>query len=143
MSPLQVDIHSHLVPAIDDGIQSIEEGLEILREMEALGYKKVITTPHTMQGSYDNTPEIIYSGMEKMQAAARKAGIGITMEAATEYYLDETFMARLENEEPIMTFGSNYVLMETGFINEPPMLKQATFLLSIKGYKPVYAHPER
>ena len=138
-----MDIHSHLVPAIDDGVQSIEEGLEILREMEALGYKKVITTPHTMQGSYDNTPEIIYSGMEKMQAAARKAGIGITMEAATEYYLDETFMARLENEEPIMTFGNNYVLMETGFINEPPMLKEATFLLSIKGYKPVYAHPER
>lgn len=143
MSPLQVDIHSHLIPAIDDGIQSVDEGLEILREMEKLGYKKVITTPHTMEGSYDNTPEIIYGGLEKMKEAVKQAGIGITMEAATEYYLDETFMARLENEEPLMTFGDNYVLMETGFINEPPILKEVTFLLNIKGYKPVYAHPER
>ena len=143
MGPLQVDIHSHLIPAIDDGIQSVDEGLEILREMEKLGYKKVITTPHTMEGSYDNTPEIIYGGLEKMKEAVKQAGIGITMEAATEYYLDETFMARLENEEPLMTFGDNYVLMETGFINEPPILKEVTFLLNIKGYKPVYAHPER
>ena len=121
MSPLKVDIHSHLVPAIDDGIQSIEEGLDILREMEKLGYEKVITTPHTMQGSYDNTPETIFGGLEKMKEAVKQAGIGITMEAATEYYLDETFMARLENDEPLMTFGANYVLIETGFINEPPV----------------------
>jgi len=143
VSPLKVDIHSHLVPAIDDGIQSIEEGLEILREMEALGYEKVITTPHTMQGSYDNTPETILGGMGKMQAAAKEAGINIIMEAATEYYLDESFMARLENDEPLMTFGNNYVLFETSFMSAPPFLKEATFLMNVKGYKPVYAHPER
>ena len=45
---LKVDVHSHLIPAIDDGVQSLEESLEILKEMEALGYEKVITTPHTL-----------------------------------------------------------------------------------------------
>ena len=143
VNPIKVDVHSHLVPAIDDGIQSVEEGLDILREMEALGYEKVITTPHTMTGSYDNTPEIIRSGLEKMKAAVKEAGINIEMEAATEYYLDESFMERLENDEPLMTFGKNYVLFETGFISAPPFLKEATFLMNIKGYKPVYAHPER
>lgn len=143
VSPLRVDVHSHLVPAIDDGIQSIEEGLDILREMAALGYEKVITTPHTMPGSFDNTPEIILSGLEKMKAAVKEEGINITMEAATEYYMDDVFLAKLENDEPLMTFGGNYVLFETGFLSPPPFMKEAIFLMNIKGYKPVYAHPER
>ncbi|GAB5524406.1 MAG: capsular polysaccharide biosynthesis protein [Roseivirga sp.] len=143
VSALRVDVHSHLVPAIDDGIQSIEQGLDILREMEALGYEKVITTPHTMPGSFDNTPEIILSGLEKMKAAVKQAGINITMEAATEYYLDEVFLKMLENNEPLMTFGNNYVLFETGFMSPPPFMKEAIFMMNIKGYKPVYAHPER
>jgi len=143
VNPLKVDLHSHLVPAIDDGIQTIEEGLDILREMEALGYEKVITTPHTMSGTFDNNPDTILGGLEKMKAAVKEAGINIKMEAATEYYLDESFMEKLKNDEPLMTFGNNYVLFETAFLNAPPFLKEATFLMSIKGYKAVYAHPER
>ena len=143
VSALKVDVHSHLVPAIDDGIQSIEQGLEILREMAALGYEKVITTPHTMPGSFDNTPEIILAGLEKMKAAVKEEGINITMEAATEYYLDDTFLEKLKNNEPLMTFGKNYVLFETGFMSPPPFMKEAIFMMNIKGYKPVYAHPER
>ncbi|WP_422007514.1 tyrosine-protein phosphatase [Roseivirga pacifica] len=143
LGPIEVDIHSHLVPAVDDGIQSIEQGLAILREMEVLGYKKVITTPHTMWGSYDNTPESILGGLEKIKQAAKTEGISITMEAASEYFLDEHFMERLESGQQILTFGKNYVLLETGFINEPPHLKEASFHLTMKGYKMVYAHPER
>lgn len=140
---LQVDVHSHLIPAIDDGVQSVEESLEILREMEALGYRKVITTPHTMTGTFDNTPEIIYGGLEKMKEAISSEGINIQMEAATEYYLDESFMERIDSGEQLMTFGDNYVLVETSFLNAPPQLKEATFTLTLKGYKMVFAHPER
>lgn len=141
--PLEVDIHSHLVPAIDDGIQTIEEGLDILREMVQLGYKKIITTPHTMMEVYPNSPKTINNGLQLMKKAIIEADIPITIEAATEYYLDESFIERLDNDEPLMTFGDNYVLFETSFINEPPFLKEATFKMNIKGYKPVYAHPER
>lgn len=140
---IKVDIHSHLIPAIDDGVQSLEESLTILKEMEQLGYEKVITTPHTMAGSYDNTPEIINAGLENVRAAIKKEGIGIQMEAATEYFLDETFMERLDSNEPLMTFGKNYVLVETSFMNPPPQLKEASFQLTLKGYKMVFAHPER
>ncbi len=143
LSELKVDIHSHLVPAIDDGIQSVQEGLDILREFEAMGYEKIITTPHTMWGSYDNTPETILGGLKKMQKAIADNGISLKMEAATEYYLDEHFMQKLKDGEELLTFGDNYVLVETGFINEPPELKEASFHLSMKGYKMVYAHPER
>lgn len=140
---LKTDIHSHLIPGIDDGVQSIEESLQILREMEVLGYEKVITTPHTMSGSYDNTPEIINNGLDQVREGLQKEGINIQLEAATEYFLDETFMERLEKDEQLMTFGKNYVLVETSFINPPPQLKEASFQLTVKGYKMVFAHPER
>lgn len=140
---LHTDIHSHLIPGIDDGIQSIEQGIQILREMEAFGYKKVITSPHTMWGTYNNSPENILSGLKSMQLAIEKERLTIQLEAATEYYLDEHFMERVHSEEKLLTFGKNYVLVETGFIHEPPELKEASFHLTMKGYKMVYAHPER
>ena len=141
--PIKTDIHSHLIPAIDDGVQSIDESLSVLREMEALGYQKVITTPHTMPGTYDNSPENIYAGLEVMRKAITEAGINIQLEAATEYYLDEAFVALIDSGSPLMTFGKKHVLFETPFMNMPPQLKEVTFKLSMKGYKPVFAHPER
>ena len=140
---LTTDIHSHFIPAIDDGSQSMEETVTLLKEMESLGYKKVITTPHTMANSFDNTPEIILDGLEKVRGAIKKEGLKLEIEAATEYYLDDTFLKRLEDKEPLLTFGDNYVLVETGFINEPLELKEASFLLTMQGYKMVLAHPER
>ncbi len=143
VAELTTDIHSHFIPAIDDGSQSMEETLHLLEQMQALGYKKVITTPHTMANSYDNTPGIILGGLEKVKKAIKKEGLAVEIEAATEYYLDDTFMARLEQKEELLTFGDSYVLVETGFINEPPELKEASFLLTMQGYKMVLAHPER
>mgnify|MGYP001074445093 CR=1 FL=1 len=140
---LNYDIHSHLIPAIDDGVQSVDEGLAIIEEFESLGYEKLITTPHTMWGTYNNSAETILGGLEIMQEAISKAGLQITIEAASEYYLDEHFMAKLNKKEKLLSFGDQYVLVETGFINEPPELKEASFQLSMLGYKMVYAHPER
>ena len=111
---LTTDIHSHLIPGVDDGIQSIEEGLEILREMRALGYKKIITSPHTMWGTYNNTPDSIRSGLSKMKAAIEKEGIGIDLEAASEYYLDEHFLDLINSGEELLTFGKKHILLETG-----------------------------
>ena len=108
-----------------------------------MGYEKIITTPHTIWGSYDNNPETILDGLKKMQKAIDDNGLSLKMEAATEYYLDEHFMKRLKEGEELLTFGNNYVLVETGFINEPPQLKEVSFHLSMNGYRMVYAHPER
>lgn len=143
VSPIKTDVHSHLIPELDDGVQSIEESIAILREMEALGYEKVITTPHSMPGTYDNSAETILPGLEKVRKAIKEAGLSIQLEAASEYYLDEAFIDLIDSDAPLLTFGDNYVLFETAFMNQPPQLKEVTFKLSLKGYKPVYAHPER
>ena len=88
LSVLKADMHSHFIPGIDDGAKTMEDSLEMLMEMHALGYRKVITTPHIMSDGYKNTPEIILSGLDKLKKAVKEAGIDIEVEAAAEYYFD-------------------------------------------------------
>lgn len=140
---LGADMHSHLIPGIDDGSKSMEESLELLRRLEGFGLKKVITTPHIMSEYYRNTPEIIGMGLEDLRKAAKAEGISLQLEAAAEYYMDEIFLEKVKAEEPMLTFGDNYILVETGFINKPQMLLDIIFNLEMAGYKPILAHPER
>ena len=67
LSILNTDIHSHLIPGIDDGSPNIEVTLELLNKFQDLGYSKVITTPHVMSDYYRNTPEIINKGLKEVR----------------------------------------------------------------------------
>lgn len=142
LSVLGVDVHSHLIPGIDDGAKDLEDSLNLLAEFEALGYKKVITTPHIMSDYYRNTPEIILDGLEKVRKAKSDRGLKIEIDAAAEYNLDADFLPKIE-EGKLLTFGDNYVLFELPFLSEPPMTNDVIWKLQMKGYKPVLAHVER
>ncbi len=139
---LGTDIHSHFIPGIDDGAKTLENAVDLIASMAALGYRKVITTPHVMSDYYKNTPKIILDGLEKVREAVKQQGLDIEIEAAAEYYLDETLEAKIDREE-LLTFGNNYVLFELPFINEPVNMEQTIFALQSTGYKPVMAHVER
>ncbi len=140
--PLKVDIHSHLIPGIDDGVQSIDESLQLIRGLCDLGYKKIITTPHIMWGTYSNTPENIIGGLDKLKTAVKSAGIQVELEAACEYYFDEHFF-RLITEENLLQFGNRHVLFELPVMFKPPQLEEIIFELTTRNYIPVLAHPER
>ncbi|WP_144606132.1 tyrosine-protein phosphatase [Algoriphagus algorifonticola] len=143
LSWLQADMHSHLIPGIDDGSKSIEESLDLVRRLSQYGLRKIITTPHIMSEYYRNTPEIIQMGLEDLRKAVKNEGIEIEIDAAAEYYMDEIFLEKVKAGEELLTFGDNYILVETGFINRPQMLLEIFFHLEMAGYKPVFAHPER
>jgi protein-tyrosine phosphatase len=143
VSPLKVDIHSHLLPGLDDGAQSMVDSLELLQHFEVLGYQKVYTTPHIMSDFYRNTPEGIRKKLEELRRAAKEENIQVAIEAAAEYYLDEVFFDQLDRPDELLTFGNNYILFETGFINQPAILLEALFKIQSQGLKPVFAHPER
>ncbi|WP_245706011.1 tyrosine-protein phosphatase [Catalinimonas alkaloidigena] len=136
-------MHSHLIPGIDDGAQTLEESIEMIRYFASLGYRKLITTPHIIHDYYENTPEIIEQGLQQVRDAVAQAGIDLTIEAAAEYYLDEYFAECLKERQPLLTFGGNYVLVETSFLNAPILLEALAFQLQAVGYQPVLAHPER
>lgn len=141
--PPKVDLHSHLLPGLDDGVRTMDESVEIIEKFYLLGYRKLIITPHIMSDYFPNNRKIIYDRLEELRSEILKHGIKIDLHAAAEYYLDETFIEKLNKNEPLLTFGDNYVLFETAFMNEPVFLKDAVFKMNTSGYKPVFAHPER
>jgi protein-tyrosine phosphatase len=141
-SEIKTDMHSHLIPGIDDGAKTIDNSIALIRKLIGLGYKKLITTPHIMSDYYKNTPEIILGGLEKVKQALVKESINIEIEAAAEYYLDDGFLDKLEHSK-LLTFGKNYLLFEISYINCPDNLKEIIFQMQVQGYKPIMAHPER
>lgn len=139
---IQVDMHSHVLPGIDDGAQNLEESIFLVRKMMELGIKKIIATPHIMIDYYRNTPEIIHNALSALKEELVKQGLDISVEAAAEHYFDEFFSERVSSGE-LMTMGDNYVLFEFSFISKPPNLIPVIQKLVDKGYKPILAHPER
>jgi len=135
------DIHSHLIPGIDDGSQDIEESLEIIASMSNMGIKKIITTPHISM-LYPNTPDNINNGLTKLQKEVAARNIDIKLEVAAEYMVDDVFVEILKNGQ-LMTFGKNYVLIELNSYSPFPILSDIIFEMQIKGYDIILAHPER
>lgn len=140
---LRVDMHSHLLPGLDDGVSTFEEAAQIVRAFVELGYERIITTPHVMSDAYRNTPAGIHVKLEELKQYLTSKNIKIEISAAAEYYLDETLFRMLETNQSLLTFGEKYLLFETNFITEPFNLKEFIFIATTKGYKLVLAHPER
>jgi len=139
---LGTDMHSHLLPGIDDGAQTIEDSLTLIRGLIALGYTQLITTPHIKSDIFPNTTATIQQALDTLKAALIENDIHIPIRAAAEYYIDDIFMDLLE-KEPLLTLSGKELLVEFSFMFEPVRLPEIIFRIETKGYKPVLAHPER
>jgi len=139
---LRTDLHSHLLPGIDDGAGEMETSLKLLEGLFALGYRRIVTTPHVMADSYRNSSEKILDGLEELKNAARQKGVEMELHAAAEYYMDEEFSRRLEAGD-ILTIGGEWVLFETSYYNKPLGFRERIYEISARGYRPMLAHPER
>jgi protein-tyrosine phosphatase len=140
---LYCDMHSHLIPGIDDGAEDLESSLYLIKEMMDLGYKKIITTPHIMWDIYKNTHEIIQSGCELVRKKLAEKNMVVDFQAAAEYYLDEHFEDLLKTDAPLLTLKDKMVLIEFSFLSQPVDLKKIIFAMQLRDYTPVIAHPER
>jgi len=141
---LKVDMHSHLLPGIDDGVEDLEQSLQTIKELVDMGYETLITTPHVMGGVYNNDAALIIKKRDEVRTYAAEHGVKINLEASAEYFLDEVFMDLLKNDkDKLLPFGRNHILIETSFMYPSPYLDEAIFLLQASGFKPVLAHPER
>tara|TARA_B100000579_G_scaffold431799_1_gene447470 strand:+ start:451 stop:1188 length:738 start_codon:yes stop_codon:yes gene_type:complete len=141
-SALRTDIHSHLIPGIDDGSPNIETTILIIKELQTLGYKKIITSPHVMSDFYKNSSEIILKGLDDVRTELKNQNINIEIDAVAEYYIDYDFEQKI-GKEKFLTFGDNYILVELSFIEASKNFFEIIFKLQLEGYKVVLAHPER
>lgn len=143
LSWLGTDLHSHLLPGIDDGSQHMDMSLNLIRGLAALGFKKLITTPHVLWEVYPNTPEIIHTKKEAVRTALQNAGAEVAFGAAAEYYIDDHFVQALRDKQPLLALHGNMVLVEFSMITAPLDLQDVFFQMQLQGYQPLIAHPER
>jgi tyrosine-protein phosphatase YwqE len=141
-SAIKADMHSHLIPGIDDGARTLDDSIALARRFYELGYRKLITTPHIQQENFRNTPEIILGGLEKVRKALKSENIPVQLEAAAEYLLDDGFEEKAAKGD-LLTFSGKYLLVELSYFNPHPNLKNFVFNLQVDGYKVILAHPER
>ena len=134
------DCHSHILPGVDDGVQTMEEALEILRLYEELGIKSVWLTPHIME-DMPNTTTHLRERYAELQAAYSGP---IKLHLASENMLDNLFEERLEKND-LLPLGKNsdHLLVETSYFNPPMGLNNILLRIKAKGYYPLLAHPER
>jgi protein-tyrosine phosphatase len=141
-SSIGTDMHSHLIPGIDDGAKTMEDSIAMIKGLQDLGYKKLITTPHIYNELYPNTKDIILSGLAKLQDTLTNQGINIPIEASAEYFMDEHFESLIDNND-LLPMNKKYILVEMSFFGAPSKLFQYIFKLQTRGYTPILAHPER
>jgi tyrosine-protein phosphatase YwqE len=142
LKELQVDIHSHLIPAIDDGAKTIEHSIKYIKRLKELGYKKLITTPHIITDSYPNNKLNILQGLYQLKRELKAQNIDIELEAAAEHYLDEDFLNKLEKNE-VLPIRGGYLLFETSYMFKPLNLEDIIYNIKLSNFKPIFAHPER
>ena len=137
-----IDLHSHLIPGIDDGSKDMETSLLLIRELASLGYKKLITTPH-VSDMFPNSSATILDGFRDLKEALLREKIEIELEVGAEYYADESFERLLENND-ILSFGKEkYLLFELSYFTPPHDIDNLIYEIQLRGYTPILAHPER
>jgi len=143
LSVLKVDMHSHLLPGIDDGSPDIVTSLSLIKGMMDMGYTKLVTTPHIMWDMYKNTSEIISQKLEVVREAVKAEGLNVEINAAAEYFLDDYVAGLVANNEPLLTIKDKMVLVEFSMAYPSHSLKDILFDMQMQGYQPIIAHPER
>lgn len=142
LKDLEVDLHSHFIPGVDDGSKSFEESVSMIKQIADLGYRKVITTPHIQFENFKNSPANILPALDSLRLAVKAEGVDIEIEAGAEYLMDDGFEALIKADS-FLTFGSKYILVEFSYFSIHPAYKEYLFELQINGYKVILAHPER
>jgi tyrosine-protein phosphatase YwqE len=139
---ITTDIHSHILPGLDDGSPDIASSIELVKGMYALGIRRAVATPHIIGDMFRNTPEKINHALEVLKAACRQQEIEIELSAAAEYMLDDHFMNLLKKKE-ILSVYNNVILTEMSYASPTGNLEEMAFEIITSGYQPIMAHPER
>lgn len=138
-----VDLHCHWVPEVDDGVSTTEEAAALLRGLAALGFSRVIATPHMRPGMFDNTALSLRAAFDRAHSALAPAPGLPTLELSSEHFFDDVVFQRLLAGEGLPYPGGAAVLLEFYDSSFPPRLERSLGQLRDRGLLPVIAHPER
>lgn len=138
-----IDLHCHILPGVDDGPETIEASVDLVNGLRRLGFKRIIATPHVRPPRWEQDMSHLITVRDRLVEAV---GEGCpTIDIAAENFFDDTAWTRYQREELICYPGGKAVLVElSGGDDDVPLnLDKKLFEMSVKGLKPVLAHPER
>lgn len=141
--PITTDIHSHILPGIDDGAPDTEASITLIKGLMKLGIKKSVATPHIISDMYRNNAETITAALNILKKELVKQKIKFEVSAAAEYMMDAYFFELLQQKVPLLTIKDKIVLTEFSYATMPSSPEKMSFAIITEGYSPILAHPER
>ncbi len=141
--PIVTDIHSHILPDIDDGSPNIETSITLIKQLMSIGITSSIATPHIIGDLYRNDATTINTALQKVKSVLKENEIHFSVSAAAEYMMDDYFLELLQNKSPLLTLKDNIILTEFSYAEKPYNPQQMAFSIITEGYQPILAHPER
>ena len=143
LSFIAADMHSHLLPDLDDGLKTMDETIGFIQQLHSLGYQKVICTLRIITDIHTNSPATILTRLEEVRKVLREKNIPVEIDAAAEYMVDIDFENSIKNDEKLLKVGDKHILIEMSYVGPSPNIEQVIFELNMRGIKPILAHPER
>jgi len=141
--PLYTDIHSHILPGIDDGSPDTTTSVALVEGLMKLGITHATATPHIIGDMYRNNSSTINTALNALRTALAEKNIDFKVNAAAEYMMDDYFLGLLNEKTPLLTIKDDLVLTEFSYADKPGNIEEMVFKIITEGYRPILAHPER
>jgi len=138
-----IDLHSHILPNMDDGASSWEVSLKMCQQAAEDGIQIIVATPHTLNGVYDHPREVILEKVKILNQKLKERGISLPVLPGSEVHLSADILERLKKQEIMTLNEGKYILLEFPFTQVPPQTEEIIFRIQIMGITPVLSHVER
>jgi len=138
-----IDLHTHILPAMDDGARDLEQALEMARMAEADGIACLVATPHCGAGQPNVNGSSIRRATEQLNQAIQDAGLYLTILPGAEVQIDPDLCEQVKREQAITLADSRYLLLELPAGDYPIYTEEIIFRLQLMGLSIIIAHPER
>ena len=139
-----IDIHTHILPGIDDGVKTEDEAVDFARMALHDGITTIVATPHCKEGFYPNDRPTVLREVDKLRRRLDAEGIGVRLESGAEVHLCPDLVARVsDGRAPTLCDNGRTLLLELSLSQYPVELENLVFELKLAGLEVVFAHPER
>ncbi|NIM01275.1 MAG: capsular biosynthesis protein [Acidobacteria bacterium] len=139
-----IDIHSHILPGIDDGVKTEDDAVEFARLALSDGIETIVATPHCKEGFFFNDRSKVLQEVEKLRARLATEGVGIRVEPGAEVHICPDLVQRIaDGRAPTLMDNRRTLLLELSLSQYPVELENLVFELKLAGLEVVFAHPER
>jgi len=140
---VMIDLHTHILPGVDDGVGDVEEALLVANEAENQGVTKLVATPHYVGEGFQLTPGETKKRVKDLQQVFKQEGLGIEVLPGAEVYITPDLGKKLENGLVSTINDSRYLLVEFPMEKRPSYINEVFYDLKVMGYTPIISHPER